>query len=94
MISPEEAKAHCRFATDDDHFDGELQISIDASVGHLKSIDIDMDADPLPPALKQAVLLLVAHFMDNKEAVTRDGPTHVTPFGVARLVAPYRKVTL
>lgn len=94
MITLEEAKAHCRFAIDDDYFDGELQIAIGAAVDHLKSIDIDMDTNPLPPALKQAVLLLVAHFMANKEAVAQDSPMHVTPFGVARLVAPYRKVTL
>ena len=94
MVTLEEAKAHCRIMPEEIAFDGELQIALDASVDHLRSIDVDMDAVPLPPALKQAVLLLVAHFFANKEAVSYDRPMHVTPLGVARLVAPYRGVSL
>ena len=91
MVTLEEAKAHCRVIEDD--FDGELQIAIDASVDHLRSIDIDVDADPLPPALKQAALMLVAHFFENKEAA-HSVQTYVTPLGVSRLIAPYREVSL
>jgi hypothetical protein len=94
MVTLEEAKAHCSIMPEEDDFDGELEIALDASVDHLRSIDVDMDATPLPPALKQAVLLLVAHFFENKEAVAYDRPMHVTPLGVARLIAPYRRFTL
>lgn len=92
MVTLEEAKAHCR--ADDEYFDGEIQIAIDAAMDHLRSIDVDVDADPFPPALKQAVLMLVAHFFSNKEAVTTEVSATVTPLGVSRLIAPYRKVTL
>ncbi|WP_127114016.1 head-tail connector protein [Shimia sediminis] len=94
MVTLEEAKIHCRVMPEQTDFDGEIQIALDAAVDHLKSIDIDMDADPLPPALKQAVLLLVAHFFENKEAVAYDRPMYVTPLGVTRLIAPYREVSL
>ena len=96
MVTLEEAKAHCRvkMSPDDSYFDGELQIAIDASIDHLRLIDIEVDADPFPPALKQAVLLLVAHFFENKEAVTIGESVNVTPLGVSRLIAPYRRVTL
>lgn len=94
MVTLEEAKAHCRVMPDESDFDSELQIALDASIDHLRSIDVDMDVNPLPPALKQAVLLLVAHFFENKEAVAYDRPMHVTPMGVARLIAPYRGLSL
>jgi len=94
MVTLEEAKAHCRVLPEQAEFDGEIQIALDAAMDHLRSIDVAMDADPFPPALKQAVLLLVAHFFDNKAAVSVDGPGQVMPLGVARLIAPYRTVTL
>lgn len=91
MVTLEEAKAHCRLIEDD--FDGELQIAIAASVDHLASIGVDMASDPLPPALKQATLMLVAHFFENKEAVS-DASLRMVPLGVDRLIAPYRSVSL
>lgn len=91
MVTLEEAKAHCRVMEVD--FDGELQIAIAASVDHLNSIGIDMASDPLPPALKQATLMLVAHFFENKEAVS-EASMQVMPLGVDRLIAPYRSISL
>ncbi len=94
MVTLEEAKQHCDVDSSEAEFDGQLQIAIDASIDHLRSIDVDVDVSPFPPALKQAVLLLVAHFFDNPYAVTPEVAMSVTPFGVARLIAPYRRVSL
>lgn len=93
MVTLEEAKNHCRIELETADFDGELQIALDAAVDHLKSLNVDMDAVPFPPALKQAVLMLVAHFFENKEAATPE-KIWFTPIGVDRLIAPYRRVSL
>jgi uncharacterized phiE125 gp8 family phage protein len=93
MVTLEEAKAHCRVLPEEPDFDGELQIALEASVDHLSSIGVDMTVSPLPPALKQAVLMLVSHFFENKEAVT-DVQMQAIPLGVDRLIAPYRRVSL
>lgn len=93
MVTLEEAKTHCRIMSDQADFDGEIQIALDASLDHLRSIDVEVDKTPFPPALKQAVLLLVAHFFEHKEAVS-ETQLRVTPLGVARLVAPYKGVSL
>lgn len=90
MVALEEAKDHLRvdFNTDD----WSIQSMIDAAVDHLNSIDVDMAADPLPPALRHAVLLLVGHFYENREATAEQ--LRFTPIGVDRLVAPYKGVSL
>ncbi|UWR99224.1 head-tail connector protein [Phaeobacter inhibens] len=93
MVTLEEAKAYCRVTPEETEFDGEIQIALDAAVDHLRSINVDVAADPFPPALKQAVLMLVAHFFENKEAVTPE-KVWFTPIGVDRLIAPYRGVSL
>lgn len=91
MVTLEEAKDHMRVTFPDD--DAGITLMIDAAVDHLQSIDVDMTADPLPPALHHAVLLLVAHFFDNRQVMTNT-TVMVMPFGLSRLIAPYRKVTL
>lgn len=93
MVTLEEAKAHCRIMPEEPDFDGELQIALETSVDHLASIGVDMAMSPLPPALKQAVLMLVSHFFENKEAVA-EAQVRAIPFGVDRLIAPYRSVCL
>lgn len=89
MVSLAEAKAHLRVVDTDE--DGLIQGLIDAATDHLQSIDVDVSAVPLPPALHHAILLLVGHFFENREAVS-DQPVHVLPLGVARLIAPYRSL--
>ena len=91
MITLEEAKAHMR--VDDPDEDEGIVLMIDAAVDHLQSIDVDMTGTPLPPAIHHAVLLLVAHFYGNREVMT-EGTLKVMPFGLSRLIAPYRKVSL
>ncbi len=94
MVTLAEAKTHVRIFPEQTHFDSEIELAIAAAKDHLSSIDVDMDVEPLPPALHHATLMLVAHFFMNKEAVVVDGSASVVPLGVSRLIAPYRKVSL
>jgi uncharacterized phage protein (predicted DNA packaging) len=92
MVSLGEAKQHLRAQHDEDN--AEILNMIDAASDHLRSIDVDVSVDPLPPALHHAILMLVAHFYENREAVVVDGGAQVVPLGVSRLIAPYRSHTL
>lgn len=92
MVTLAEAKDHIRvtWATDD----AEIAAMVEASKDHLRSIDVvGIDVDPLPPALHQAVLLLVGQYFRSREA-TSDTAMKEIPFGVSCLIAPYRTVTL
>jgi uncharacterized phage protein (predicted DNA packaging) len=91
MVTLAEAKLHVHVDFDED--DDAIQKMIDAAMDHLSSIDIDVAVTPLPPALHHAILLLVALYYDNREAIT-DGAERPLPFGVSRLIAPYREVSL
>lgn len=91
MVTLAETKAHLRIISNDQ--DAMIQKQIDSAADHLTSIDVDMSGIPLPPALHHAVLMLVAHFYENAEAVS-DTQTYVTPLGVTRLIAPYRRISL
>jgi len=92
MVTLEEAKAQLRILEAPD-WDDMLVKMIEAAVDHLRSIDVDMSADPLPPALHHAVLMLVAHFFENAEATSAE-QLRFTPIGVDRLIAPYKGVSL
>lgn len=104
MVTLEEANSHLRRTVVKSDNQGGSSIleheddiaitqMIAAAVDHLQSIDIDMSADPLPPALHHAILLLVGHFFDNRQLMT-EGANKVMPYGVSRLIAPYRSITL
>lgn len=88
MISLVAAKLYLRVDFNDD--DTDIDRMIAAASDHLKSIGIDVDADPLPPAVEQAVLMLVAHFYENREAITNSQRASLD-FGVDRLIAPHRE---
>ena len=47
-------------------------------------------ADEVPPALDQAVLLLVGHWYANREAVSVGNVVNEFPLGVEMLLAPHR----
>ena len=52
------------------------------------------EAADVPPDLKQALLVLVGHWFEHRDAVLVAGAGAVIPFGFDRLVASYRKVRL
>lgn len=105
MVTLEEAKIHLHLMAyhasedgsmepvADPEIDQEVQQLIDAAISHLDSIDIDLSGDPIPPALRHAILMLVGHFDANREGAHSE-QVFVTPIGISRLVAPFRKVTL
>ena len=93
MVTLEEAKRQVRVTPESTEFDLDLQQCLDAAADHLASIDVDMTVDPLPPALRHAVLMLVGHFFENREATNAE-QIRFTPLGVDRLIAPYRGVSL
>lgn len=47
----------------------------------------------LPPPLRAAMLLLIGHWYENRQASTAAGGTMPLPLGVDALLTPYRKVT-
>ncbi len=49
----------------------------------------------VPAPLRQAVLMLCAHYFENREVMKgADGGTHVLPLGIHALLAPYRMMRL
>jgi uncharacterized phiE125 gp8 family phage protein len=50
------------------------------------------DADAVPGAIKQALLLMVAHWYENREAGVARGAATEMPFGATALLAPWRRV--
>lgn len=87
MVTLADAKAYCRVDFDDD--DVQLGQMILAAQKHLSDIGVDMTQDPMPEAVDQAVLMLVGHFYDNRNAMT-DERLQMVDIGVDRLIASHR----
>lgn len=51
-------------------------------------------AADVPAPLRQAILMLLAHWYEQREAASAVGAPVSVPFGVAALVAPYQRVLL
>lgn len=90
ILTLSEAKAHCRIDTADE--DVPITALIAAAEDHLTRIGCDTAADPAPPSLKLAALLLVGHWFFNREAADRDPPAEIA-LGVSALTAPLREVS-
>lgn len=90
MLTLGEAKDHLRVDFDDE--DVSIRAMIESAFDHMRSIDVQYlgEADELPPALRHAALMLVAHFYTNREAVGE--PMQAVPLGFDRLIAPYRSL--
>ena len=63
-------------------------IVIDVTAGY------GTDAEAVPAPLRHAILQLVAHWYENRSAVTYDRAQGISPLGVDALIAPYRIVAL
>lgn len=82
-----EAKAHLRIVhTSDDSYIDEL---LEAAEGYVTKIGVAI-ATPVEAPVKHAILLLVSHFYENRDA-TGDRPSRAIEFGVNALLAPYRE---
>ncbi|MDR2312619.1 MAG: head-tail connector protein [Brucellaceae bacterium] len=88
MASLAVAKAYLIVDFDDD--DDLITRLIAAAGDHLRSINVDMSITPMPPAIEQAVLMLIAHFYTNREAMSNFQRFELD-IGVDRLVAPFRE---
>ena len=69
------------------------------SSGHGRPVAITFTAGfgsaaDVPAAIRQAMLLLIAHWYDNREAVTMGAAGYSMPMAVDALLAPYRRVRL
>jgi uncharacterized phage protein (predicted DNA packaging) len=91
MITLAAAKLYCRIDHNED--DTVLERMIAAASEHFASIGVDVTLEPQRPSLQQAILMLVAHWYDNREAVS-DVKTFAVEIGVDRLIQPYREVSL
>jgi uncharacterized phiE125 gp8 family phage protein len=63
-----------------------IEIHFEAGFGH--------DPSDVPAPIRQATLLLIAHWYENREPlrVLSDGPA--VPAAVSALLAPYKRVSL
>lgn len=52
------------------------------------------DADDVPSGLNQAILSLIGHWFEHRDAVVLAGSGAVVPGGFDRLLSPYRQVAL
>lgn len=102
MITLEQVKFQCRIEQDFHYEDGLLNGYIAAARNHVQMhIDRTIYPDAVPSndpdglvdnaSIDQAMLLLVAHWYANREAVSDSAMTEV-PFGVRHLLQPYRRM--
>lgn len=54
------------------------------------TVDIAVGYEQVPEAIKQAILLLVAHWFNHREAVSIGAPVATVPMAVDSLIFPYR----
>lgn len=96
----EELRHQCRIDSDDVSEDQMLTLYLNASLRHAEVIinrclyDEDIpESDPsgllIGDDIKLALMLLVAHWYENREPVSRDS-VNTIPFGVDAILKPYR----
>lgn len=85
MLTLEEVKAHLRYDSDDN--DAALQIMLDAAEQAIKT-HCDPNQDLNTAAIKQAALLLIGYWDNNRNA--EQGNDWYLPQPVLTLLTPYR----
>lgn len=102
MITLEQAKYQCRIEQDNDYEDELLISYIAAARDHVQMhLDRNIYQEAVPSddpdglidnaSINQAMLLLVAHWYANREAVSESAISEV-PLGVRHLLQPYRRM--
>ena len=90
-------KAHCNVTGTQD--DAVLTRMLSASTAHLERIlgfaidDADEFPNGTPADLEEAVLMLAAHWFENREATLVGVSAQALPFGVRDVVGEYRRYT-
>lgn len=97
QLSPADIKPHLALPAGDSGDDALISDYIAAAEGAVIShLRRDFPAEDFPtgwpPAVLQAVRLLVGHFYLNREAVSA-APLAAIPYGVAVLLAPWRDLS-
>jgi uncharacterized phage protein (predicted DNA packaging) len=73
---------------DHDLDDASIEGLIEAAESYILSLCRDFD-DDMPPEIRQAILILVSHWYDNRALVSKDRQQEI-PFAVSALIANYR----
>ncbi len=90
VVSLAEAKAWCRITSDLE--DATVAGNIDAAVEFVGNhIGYALTIDTATPLLKRAVLLIVGHLQDNREATTALA-LNILPLGVFNILNQFRTV--
>lgn len=85
-----DAKSHLRISFSDD--DAYVMALIEAAEGYVSEIGVAVAA-PVPAPVKHAIILLVSHWYNAREAAG-EKPSAPIAFGVNALLQPYREQNL
>lgn len=90
VITLEEAKAHLNVTTGED--DAVIVSMVDAAEAYVSRwLPIPLaDMGTVPADLRQAVLMLVGHFYENREASLIGVSAEEVPFGVREIIDQHR----
>ncbi|EMM2358375.1 head-tail connector protein [Citrobacter freundii] len=99
--SIQELRYQCRIDSDDDTEDVMLELYLNASLKHAEKItnrhlydnvvpDGDHDGMVIDDDIKLALMLLVSHWYENREPISKDSVNKI-PFGVDAILKQHRK---
>jgi uncharacterized phage protein (predicted DNA packaging) len=91
VITPDEARAYLRLDSDEEA--AIIAGLIAAARAHVEqATGMVLDDDAMAPApLRQAMLMLIGHWFNAREAAAEER-FEAVPHGVAALIAPYRRL--
>lgn len=91
VIDLDSAKAHLNISDDAD--DTLIEAKIAAAEGHVESYlgKALSEFDPMPAVIPEAILQLVGHLFENREASLVGVSSELAPLGFYDLLAPHRE---